>query len=165
MAFDARTLALRGVLLTSPDAGESGIWQSDTGPAADGTGCIFVITGNCRFDADHGGSDLGNSVLALAADDESLRVADSFTPFDQAALDAEDGDLGSGGPMLAGGDTTGPARLVFASKAGTLYVLRSAAPRWLSRGARCGRRAELHAVRRRIRRAGLLERPRVHPGQ
>jgi hypothetical protein len=123
MAFDARTLARRGVVVTSPDAAQSGIWQSDTGPAADGTGRIFVITGNGRFDADHGGRDLGNSVLALTATAESLRVADSFTPFDQAALDAEDGDLGSGGPMLAGGDATGPARLVFASKAGKLYVL------------------------------------------
>jgi hypothetical protein len=123
MAFDERTLAPRGVVVTSPDAGQSGIWQSDTGPAADGTGRIFVITGNGRFDADHGGRDLGNSVLALSAAAESLRVADSFTPFDQAALDAQDGDLGSGGPVLAGGGASGPARLIFASKAGKLYVL------------------------------------------
>ena len=123
MAFDASTLAARGVLATTPDARQGGIWQSDTGPAADGAGRIFAITGNGGFDADRGGSDLGNSVLALSADGDLMRVTDSFTPFDQAELDAQDGDLGSGGPILAGGDATGPARLVFASKDGKLYVL------------------------------------------
>ena len=120
MSFDAKTLAPAGVFVTSPDADDSGIWQSDTGPVADASGRIFVITGNGAFDDDRGGHDLGNSVLAL---DGSLRLVDSFTPHDQAKLDAEDGDLGSGGPVLAGGDAGGPQRLVFASKAGRLYVL------------------------------------------
>jgi hypothetical protein len=127
LTYDARTLARRGVFVTSPDAGDAGIWQSDTGPAAGPDGRIYVITGNGRFDASQrGGRDWGNSVLALVAEPRTgaLRVADSFTPHDQAELDAEDGDLGSGGPVLAGGDTVaGPARLVFASKAGRLYVL------------------------------------------
>lgn len=123
MSFDARTLAPLGALLTSPDASQSGIWKSDTGPAADAAGHVFVVTGNGRFDADHGGRDFGNSVLRLDLDGGAPRIADSFTPFDQAQLDAEDGDLGSGGPILVGGDATGPRRLVFASKAGKVYVL------------------------------------------
>src|SRR5262245_36292883 len=35
MSFDAKTLAPAGVFVTSPDADDSGIWQSDSGPAAD----------------------------------------------------------------------------------------------------------------------------------
>jgi hypothetical protein len=120
MSFDAKTLAPAGVFVTSPDADDSGIWQSDTGPVADAAGRVFAITGNGAFDHDRGGGDLGNSVLAL---DRALQFADSFTPHDQARLDAEDGDLGSGGPILAGGDASGPSRLVFASKAGRVYVL------------------------------------------
>jgi len=120
MSFDARSLAPAGVFNTSPDADDSGIWQSDTGPAADPAGRMFMITGNGAFDAGRGGRDLGNSVLAF---DDALRLVDSFTPHDQAQLDAEDGDLGSGGPILAGGDASGPLRLVFASKAGRVYVL------------------------------------------
>jgi hypothetical protein len=37
-AYDARTLKLSGVFNTAPDAGESGIWQSDAGIAADAEG-------------------------------------------------------------------------------------------------------------------------------
>ncbi len=120
MSFDARTLAPAGLFVASPDADDSGVWQSDTGPAANASGRMFVITGNGAFDGDHGGHDLGNSVLAL---DSALHLADSFTPHDQAFLDAKDGDLGSGGPVLAGGDASGPPRLVFGSKAGRVYVL------------------------------------------
>jgi hypothetical protein len=120
MSFDARTLSPAAAFVTSPDADESGIWQSDTGPAADTSGRIFAITGNGAFDHDRAGHDLGNSVLAF---DRDLRLADSFTAHDQASLDSVDGDLGSGGPILAGGDASGPLRLVFASKAGRLYVL------------------------------------------
>jgi hypothetical protein len=42
MAYDARTLAQVAVFNTSPDADESGIWQSDAGPAADSDGNVFV---------------------------------------------------------------------------------------------------------------------------
>lgn len=50
MASDQRTLAQTGVLNTSPGAGESGIWQSDMGPAADERGNVYVATGNGKFD-------------------------------------------------------------------------------------------------------------------
>jgi hypothetical protein len=45
MAYDARTLAQTAVFNTSPDAEESGIWQSDNGPAADDSGNVYVATG------------------------------------------------------------------------------------------------------------------------
>jgi len=122
ITYDARTLRQLGTCNTTPDAAEGGIWQSDTGPAANASGTFYVITGNGGFDAASGGRDYGNSVLAFAPDGP-LRPASYFTPHDQARLDAEDGDLGSGGPVLAGGDASGPQRLIFGSKAGTLYVL------------------------------------------
>ncbi len=122
MFYDARTLTQEGVVNTTPDAGQGGIWQSDTGPAADESGRVFAITGNGRFDGADGGHDFGNSVLAVVADRGGLGIADSFTPFDQRDLDAGDGDLGSGGPVLVR-DRDGHRRLVFAGKAGKLYVL------------------------------------------
>lgn len=123
MAYDAHTLSQLAVFNTCPDASQSGIWQGDTGPAADSAGNVYVITGNGRFDAATGGRDYGDSVLRLALRGGTLRVEDYFTPFNQGQLDELDGDLGSGGPLLIGGDSHGPHRLVFASKAGTLYVI------------------------------------------
>jgi len=49
MAYDARTLRQTAVFNTSPDSGESGIWQSDNGPASDEQGNVYVVTGNGTF--------------------------------------------------------------------------------------------------------------------
>ncbi len=83
---------------------------------------MYAITGNGRFDGAAGGRDFGNSVLALALDHGTVKIVDSFTPFDESKLDAVDGDLGSGGPMLMQ-DRAGARGLIFASKAGKLYLL------------------------------------------
>jgi len=124
MAYDEQTLKQIAVLNTSPDANDSGIWLSDTAPAADDAGNIFVVTGNGRFDADQGGHDFGNSVLKLRRDGDKLTVADYFTPFNQKALDASDEDLGSGGPVLLP-DQPGPHPhvLLAGGKGGTLYAI------------------------------------------
>ncbi len=45
MAYDAGTLRQQAVLNTSPDAGESGIWLADSGPAADGLGNVLRLDG------------------------------------------------------------------------------------------------------------------------
>ena len=57
MSFDARTLAPAGVFVSSPDGDDAGIWQSDTGPAADAYGRFAAL-------ADDG--DGGSALLALA---------------------------------------------------------------------------------------------------
>jgi outer membrane protein assembly factor BamB len=118
MAYDAKTLAQTAVFNTSPDAEESGIWQSDTGPAADEDGNIYVATGNGKFTAAAGGHDFGDSLLKFApAANGALRLLDYFTPFNEKALNRDDADLGSGGPMVMG-------RLVLVGgKDGSLYVL------------------------------------------
>lgn len=124
MAYDAHTLKELGVLNTSPDANDSGVWQSDTGPASDGAGNIFVATGNGRFDAATGGRDYGDSVLKLHADSNGLTIADYFTPFNQGALDNIDADVGSGGPVLLPDQPGAHPHLMLAgSKGGTLYVI------------------------------------------
>ncbi|HEV2689038.1 MAG TPA: hypothetical protein VGV35_10795 [Bryobacteraceae bacterium] len=124
MTYDAHTLAQTGVFNTSPDAEESGIWQGDTGPAADNDGNVFVITGNGRFDIDFGGHDYGDSVLKLALDKGGLQLRDFFTPYNQKQLNADDADLGAGGPILLP-DQSGPHPhlLVLGGKGGGIYVI------------------------------------------
>jgi hypothetical protein len=124
MAYDARTLQQQAVLNTSPDAGDSGIWHSDAGPAADRQGNVYVVTGNGKFNAGLGkGRDYGDTALNLSLRGDRLVVSGYFTPFNQQQLNATDGDLGSGGPMLLpGASSTQKGGLVFGGKAGVLYV-------------------------------------------
>jgi hypothetical protein len=125
IAYDAHTLAQTAVFNTSPDAEESGIWQGDTGPAADQDGFVFLATGNGKFDvADSGGRDYGDSVLKLELSKNTLMVRDFFTPFDQKTLNSEDLDIGSGGPLLLP-DQPGPHPhlLMVGGKGGSMYVI------------------------------------------
>jgi hypothetical protein len=124
MAYDAHTLKQTAVFNTSPDSNDSGIWLGDSAPAADRAGNIFVVTGNGLFNAADGGHDFGDSVLKLRLDRGQLAVAEYFTPFNQKELNANDLDLGSGGPVLLP-DQPGPYPhlLLAGGKGGTLYVV------------------------------------------
>lgn len=124
MAYDTHTLSQTAVFNTSPDAEESGIWMGDTGPAADKDGNVYVVTGNGKFDAAMAGRDYGDSVLKLSLTNSGLGVRDYFTPSNQKALNAEDLDLGAGGPVLLS-DQTGPHphEIVFGGKGGGIYVI------------------------------------------
>jgi hypothetical protein len=118
MAFDAATLTQTAVFNTSPDSGESGIWHSDNGPAADEQGNLYVATGNGKFDAAAGGRNYGDTVLKLRLEGRDFKVSDYFTPYNQQKLNASDADLGSGGPVLLGKQL-----LLIGGKEGVLYVL------------------------------------------
>jgi outer membrane protein assembly factor BamB len=122
MAYDAQTLAQKAVLNVTPDGTEGGIWASDTGPAADASGNIFVPTGNGTFSAASGGRDYGDSVLKL--DPSTLAIRDYFTPFDEKHLNDEDLDVGSSGPTLLP-DQPGPHPhlLLQPTKGGMIYLL------------------------------------------
>lgn len=122
MAYDAQTLAQKAVLNVNPNGTEAGIWLSDTGPAADAKGNLYVPTGNGTFDVDSGGHDYGDSVLKL--DGSSLAVRDYFTPHEQARISEADSDVGSSGPLLLP-DQPGPHRhlLLQATKDSTIYVI------------------------------------------
>ena len=81
--------------------------------------------------------DFGDSVLNLALDPSSspatqngngwgLKVVDYFTPFNQATLNANDTDLGSGGALIlpdSAGSTAHPHLLLTAGKEGKLYLI------------------------------------------
>jgi hypothetical protein len=122
ISYDAQTLQQKAVFNASPDSDDSGFWASDTGPAADSAGNIFVATGNGLFDAAGGDHDYGDSLLQL--DHQSLRLTDYFTPFNAEDLDRAEKDLGSGGPVLLP-DQPGPHPhlAVIAGKSGTVFLV------------------------------------------
>ncbi|MBI3545102.1 MAG: Ig-like domain-containing protein [Gammaproteobacteria bacterium] len=122
LAYDARNLNQLGAFSATPNGTEGGIWQSGGGPAADADGNIYIITGDGTFTADTAGKDYGNTFIKFSG--PTLNVADYFTPFNQATLDAINGDLGSGAPLLLPDQSTGPKHLlVSAGKQGTIYML------------------------------------------
>jgi hypothetical protein len=85
----------------TPSYSRGGIWMGGGAPAVDFAGNLFFITGNGTFDANTGGSNYGDSVVRLKAAN-GLSVADYFTPLDQASLDANDTDFGSGAATVLG---------------------------------------------------------------
>ncbi len=123
MAYDAQTLRQKSAFNTSPDSKESGVWQSDTGPAADEAGNVFIATGNGKFDATNG-RDYGDTLLKLGSDKRKLVVRDYFTPHDEAVLSKQDNDLGAGGPILLP-DQQGAHRhlALIGGKDGRLFVI------------------------------------------
>ena len=124
---------------------QAGIWMSGSAIATDGT-YLYLSTGNgafnpaaSNFDAqgfplDH---DYGDSVLKLAVDSTSssshqngngwgLKVADYFTPSNEASLNQLDMDLGSSGVMLLPNslkDKAGNPMLVVGGKESRIYLI------------------------------------------
>lgn len=85
-----------------------------------------MTTGNGTYDHDSDvtpNTDLGDSVLKLATA-SGILLSDWFSPFDQAALETADRDLGSGGVMpLPDQPSATPHLLVTGGKEGTLYLI------------------------------------------
>ncbi len=122
--YDAHKLNRQIVLNLTPNGAGAGIWQSGAGPASDSTGNIYVVTGNGTFDANLGGQALGDSFVKFMPGTSSPPAVDFFTPFNQAAMDAVDHDLGAGGPLLLpdqGGSH--PHLMLAGGKEGTLYLV------------------------------------------
>jgi hypothetical protein len=101
-----------------------GIWMGGGAPAVDSTGNLFFITGNGTFDANTGGSNYGDSVVRLSTA-SGLSVADYFTPLDQASLDANDTDFGSGAATILVDQPAGPVThlVIGGGKQGNLFLL------------------------------------------
>jgi hypothetical protein len=126
MAYDAKTLKQTAVFDTAPDAGQSGIWQADNGPAADASGHVYVITGNGKFTVDQRGRDYGDSALKLKLAGNQLTVASYFTPANQSLLNQTDRDFGAGGPLVIPDNqpqAAGKHLLIAAGKDGVVYAL------------------------------------------
>jgi hypothetical protein len=108
-----------------PHAGEGALWMSGGGLCVDANSNLFFEVANGSFDADKGGGDYGDSFMKLTTTNE-LMVADYFTPFNQAAMQASDTDLGSGGSVLLPddvGSATHPHLIVGAGKEGKVYLV------------------------------------------
>lgn len=149
VGYDAQTLKAVAMFNTTPNAvspdsnhlAAGGLWMSGAPPAIDAQGTLYFATGNGIFDTafDAGGfpnrGDYGNSVLKVTPDPTStpthpningwgLKIADYFTPHNQAVLEVIDGDLGSGGVLLLPDQPAPrPHLLVAAGKEGTIYLL------------------------------------------
>ena len=122
VGHDAQTLALVAEFNTTPDDSAGSVWMSGGALAADDHGNIYISSGNGTFTPTGAGSPAyGDSVLALTTD---LNVADFFTPWNQATLDDNDVDLGSGGVMLLP-DQPGaqPHLMLAAGKTGAIYLI------------------------------------------
>jgi hypothetical protein len=132
IGFSASTLApvTNGVFNTTPNLvgtlsySRGGIWMGGGAPAVDSSGYLYVITGNGTFDANTGGSNYGDSVVKLSTT-SGLAVADYFTPLDQASLDANDTDFGSGAATVLVDQPTAPVPhlVIGGGKQGNLFVL------------------------------------------
>jgi len=116
VGYDAATLQQTMVYNTSPNGGLGGIWQSGQGPSADSDGNIYAVSGNGSFNGDTGGSERGNSFLKVNA---AGALLDWFTPYNWAALNSVDHDLGIQGALLVPNTNL----VVSAGKEGVLYVL------------------------------------------
>jgi hypothetical protein len=132
MGFSVATLApvTNAVFNTTPNHvgtlsySRGGIWMGGGAPAVDASGNLFFITGNGTFDANTGGSNYGDSVVKLSTA-SGLSVADYFTPLDQATLDANDTDFGSGAATILVDQPSGPVihLVIGGGKQGTLFLL------------------------------------------
>ncbi len=125
LSYDAQTLAQVGVRNMSPDisgygtyGGAGGVWMGGGGPAADGSGNIYVTTGNGPY---NDSTSFGDSVLKF---DAQLSLLGHFTPYDWAFLQCRDADLASGGLLLL----PGASEALVGGKTGKLYLVDTANP-------------------------------------
>jgi hypothetical protein len=133
MAFDEGTLNPDGVFCVTPNGLKGSIWNSGAAPVVDAaTSMIYCSTADGTYDSNQ---DYGDSVVKLdgtggpqgtGISGGGLTVVDSFTPYNQAILDADDLDLGSGSVLMlpdSAGNTTYPHLLLAAGKLGIFYLL------------------------------------------
>lgn len=114
MAYDASLIARQTAVFNVTPQGSSGsIWQSGRGLAADAAGNIYFASANGDYD---GETNFGQSFVKLTPD---LQVIDWYTPTDWSWLSDYDFDLGSLGPVLAGGGS----QLIGGDKAGSMYLV------------------------------------------
>jgi hypothetical protein len=135
-SYSEKTLQQINIYCTTPNGSGGGIWMGGAALAAEVNapskpyGRMFVATGNGSYSAStpyNNTMNYGMSVLDLDLTGGVMTVTDEFTPYDEATLDGQDGDLGSGNPVLlptqtlASGATLSP--LVEIGKSGMIYIL------------------------------------------
>jgi hypothetical protein len=121
MGYNAATLAQVSVFNDTPGpGGMGGIWMAGGAPSADSSNNLYVITGNGNFD---GVTLFGDSFLKLST--PGLSVLSFFAPADQASLNSDDADFGSGGATILIDQPSGPVQrlAIGGGKEGTLFLL------------------------------------------
>jgi hypothetical protein len=112
-AYNASSLAQVGVFNVSPNDNGGAIWQSGNGPSADGSGNVYVVSGNGTWD---GSNDFSETMFKLNG--SNLSLSDWHTPSDYQSLDNGDTDLTTAGLLLlpnnegVGGGKDGVLRVV-----------------------------------------------------
>jgi len=137
LAYEVASLKQTAAWCTSPGGTGCGVWQAGQGPAADGNGDVYLMTGNYGVLDDHDNtvppapSDLPESIVKLHYTSPSggaagrLEPVAWFMPFidhhrnSQGEDDFQDYDLGSAGPVVL----SGLDLIVGSGKDGVLYVL------------------------------------------
>ena len=116
--YDAHTLQRTLVFALTPNGEGAGVWMAGGGLASDSSGDIFYVSGDGTFD---GQSEWGDSFVRMST---AGVVTDFFAPFNHAALDSANHDLGSGGALLLP-DQPGahPHEMVESGKDGTIYLV------------------------------------------
>jgi hypothetical protein len=132
IGYDQNTLAQTSILNVTPNGNEGSFWNSGAGPAADSGGNIIALQANGTFDTTlnlqgfPSQGNFGNSFLKISTTNRQLAVADYFAPFNVAAENSVDQDLGSGGALVLPDlkDSTGATRhlAVGAGKDAHIYV-------------------------------------------
>ncbi|MFF2350636.1 PQQ-binding-like beta-propeller repeat protein [Kitasatospora sp. NPDC058115] len=129
----------RKLTLWSTESGSAsqnaGVWMSGGGLVSDGSGRIFVATGNGAGDGssplkgpgERPGGHFAESVVRLGVGaDGTLAPKDFFSPTDNREMDHGDVDLGSGGPAALPpgfGTAAHPHLMVQAGKDGRIFLL------------------------------------------
>src|ERR1035441_9798217 len=120
VAYDAATLQPAGAFDVEPGESAAAIWQRGGGLSSDSEGNVYAATADGPFMA---GTNLGQSVIKLSQSGSTLKLADWFTPFNEAYLDQWDLDMSE--PVLVLPDQAGrhPHEAVAVGKEGTIYIL------------------------------------------
>lgn len=119
LGYNATDLNREIVYNSSPNDIDGGLWESMSGFGVDRHGHLLIVTGNGPFNLNSGGTEASDSVLEMTPQNGTLKIADSFTPFDQQCRARHDQDLGSGAPLMVPGHN----ELILSSKTGAIYVL------------------------------------------
>jgi hypothetical protein len=133
IGFSASTLAPvpNAVFNTTPNSvgtptySRGGVWMGGGAPAVDSNGYLYFITGNGTYNANTvGGTNYGDSLMKLSTTG-GLSVADYFTPADEATLDANDTDFGSGAATILIDPSGGPNPhlVIGGGKEGNLFLV------------------------------------------
>jgi len=133
IGYSESTLQQTTALNVTPNGTAGAIWMSGAGPAADSSGNIYLLDANGTFDStlNSGGfpsaGDYGNAFLKLSTTGNQLAVVDYFEMNNEAAENAADVDLGSGGALVLPDLTDGSEHTlhlaVGAGKDGNVYVV------------------------------------------